>query len=114
MSKKAQTSAIILLLVIAGIVIAGIFAWNYNWLNLRFKFENANADGAVNPANECPETSADMGTPCCKRLESGELQPSVSLVYTRTPCGCPSDTSPKGYAPEGKNYLLCDCNDCLE
>ncbi len=113
MAKKSQWTAIITLLIIAGIIISGALAWNYNWLNLRFRFENQNAD-ETNPSIECPKTSYDTSTPCCKRLESGELKPSVSVIYIRSSCGCPSDTKSLGYAPEGENYLLCNCTACQD
>jgi hypothetical protein len=59
---------------------------------------------------KCPTTSAEMGKPCCKQTESGELEPIVSSVYVGAQCDCPKDTTFLQMAPEGHGIKICDCN----
>ncbi|MBS3165899.1 hypothetical protein J4444_02135 [Candidatus Woesearchaeota archaeon] len=111
MTKKALLNTWGLYLLLAVIFVSGgLLAWNYDWSKL--KFDGSNADTPQIQTTQCPTTSAGRGQPCCKQLQSGELQASVGVLYVPKSCEkCPGDTHFLENAPEA-GYMLCECNTC--
>ena len=109
MAKKAQMWALYLFL--AGLfLVGGLVAWKYDWSEL--KFDSSNGDTPQTQTTQCPTMSAERGQPCCRQLQSGELQAPVGILYVPQSCKkCPDDTHLLGNAPE-PNYMLCECNAC--
>lgn len=117
MAKKAQINWTLYFLLAVIFISGGLLAWHYDWLKFMPKFNsNPNLENPITtPPGECPKTSADMGKPCCRTLESGEMQAAVAAVYISASCKqCPIDTHFLQMAPEGGGnlYKICECNAC--
>ena len=59
----------------------------------------------------CPPHSKYTNNPCCSDLEKGKIRPSVSSIYIRDSCKCPSDTKFLTNAPEVA-FIICECLAC--
>ncbi len=112
--KKKAISAIgstIAVIAIISILIAIIMSY-YGYIQLPNFNKYTDGVNTVVSDDKCPKTSEGRGQPCCKQLQSGEMQAAVSIIYVPNSCKkCPDDTHFKDPAPEG-GYMLCECNAC--